>query len=352
MIKVSVIIPVYNVELYLRECLDSVINQTLKEIEIICVDDGSTDKSYEILQEYAKKDNRIKILQQKNAGAGIARNMGMQIAQGKYLSIIDSDDFFELNMLEKVYWKCEQHNADICVFRSDRYDTQKNIYEPIPWTIKKQYLPKSIPFKASEIYPYIFQIFNGWSWDKLYRRDFAEKTGLQFQGLRSTNDAFFVYMTSIQANNITIVDEVLAHHRTNLKTALSSTREKSWDCCWQAIVAIQQELYRRGQYKLVDQSFINWALHFLLWNVHTLQDNAKTPLLTAMKNEYFVQLNLSQYSSDFFYSQSEYREYLQIERTGTAAKDKTYMARRVVQHIRENGLYATMERIYSKINRK
>lgn len=349
MIKVSVIIPVYNVENYLAQCLDSVIYQTLKEIEIICVDDGSTDKSYEILQEYERKDKRIKLLQQKNAGAGIARNVGMKIAQGKYLSIIDSDDFFELDMLEKAYLKCEQDDADICVFRSNRYDTQKNIYEPIPWTIKKQYLPDRIPFKACEIYPYIFQIFNGWSWDKLYRRDFVERTGLQFQGLRSTNDAFFVYMASIQAANITIIDEILAHHRTNLKTTLSATREKSWDCCWQATSAIQQELYKREQYTLVEQSFVNWALHFLLWNVHTLQGTSKGALVAAMKNEYSLQLNLSQYSSDFFYSQSEYREWQQIQKTGKAVQSYSYLIRRVVQHIRENGIKETVKRIWAKL---
>ena len=93
--KVSVIIPVYNVEDYLRQCLDSVINQTLKDIEIICVDDGSTDKSLEILHEYEKKDSRITVLTQKNQYAGVARNVGMSVATGKYFVFLDSDDFFE-----------------------------------------------------------------------------------------------------------------------------------------------------------------------------------------------------------------------------------------------------------------
>ena len=96
--KVSVIIPVYNVEQYLRECLNSVIKQTLKEIEIICVDDGSTDNSLDILKEYAEKDHRITIITQKNLHAGVARNAGLSIAKGEYLSFLDSDDFFELNL--------------------------------------------------------------------------------------------------------------------------------------------------------------------------------------------------------------------------------------------------------------
>lgn len=93
MAKVSVIIPVYNVEPYLKQCMDSVVGQTLKDIEIICVDDGSTDGSLDILKEYATEDSRIQIIEQKNAGAGAARNNGMRHATGKYLSFLDSDDF-------------------------------------------------------------------------------------------------------------------------------------------------------------------------------------------------------------------------------------------------------------------
>lgn len=349
--KVSVIIPVYNVEKYLRQCLDSILNQTLREIEIICVDDGSTDSSYDILQEYAKKDSRFVILKQQNAGAGIARNTGMKIAKGTYLSILDSDDYFELDMLEKAYLQCEKYNADMCVFRSDRFDSLTGKTEPIPWTIKQNVLPKTIPFSSEAIYPYIFQIFNGWAWDKLYRREFVEQTGLKFQGLRSTNDAFFVFMATVQAQAITIVDNILAHHRENIKTSLSVTREKSWDCCWQAVSAIKQELHNRGQFTLVEQSFINWALHFLLWNVHTLEKQAQKKLIKEMKKNYFAQLRLSQYPKDFFYNQSEYREYLLISCYGKAVPLQIYLLRRIWQHFRENGVKSTILRILSKITK-
>ena len=113
MVKVSVIIPVYNVEPYLKQCMDSVVGQTLKDIEIICVDDGSTDGSLDILREYAAEDNRIQIIEQKNAGAGAARNNGMRHATGKYLSFLDSDDFFEPRMLEKAYDLAEKDQADL-----------------------------------------------------------------------------------------------------------------------------------------------------------------------------------------------------------------------------------------------
>lgn len=114
-IKVSVIIPVYNAQKYLEKCLNSVVSQTLKDIEIICVDDGSSDSSPDILQSFAKKDSRVIIKRQKNLFAGAARNNGMDTARGKYFVFWDSDDFFEKNALEVLYNKCEKERADMCL---------------------------------------------------------------------------------------------------------------------------------------------------------------------------------------------------------------------------------------------
>ena len=117
-IKVSVVMAVYNAERYLRQALGSVCAQTLKEIEIICVDDGSTDGSMEILKEFAGQDDRIKILQhlEKTDGAAAARNMGLQAAKGEYLSFLDADDWFEPDMLEKAYEKASLQELDVLIF--------------------------------------------------------------------------------------------------------------------------------------------------------------------------------------------------------------------------------------------
>lgn len=113
--KVSVIIPVYNTEKYLRECLDSVVNQTLKDIEIVCVDDGSTDESPSILHEYANADTRFRVLTQPNSGSGIARNNAIRAAAGEYVAFIDSDDLYpEEETLEKLYSAASSHSAKIC----------------------------------------------------------------------------------------------------------------------------------------------------------------------------------------------------------------------------------------------
>ena len=115
-IKVSVIMPVFNVEKYLRQCLDSLLNQSLTEFEIICVDDGSTDSSLEILHEYQQKDHRVKVLTQQNKFAGVARNNGLKVAQGEYVFFLDSDDFFEKDMFMEVYNQGKKTDADIVIF--------------------------------------------------------------------------------------------------------------------------------------------------------------------------------------------------------------------------------------------
>ena len=115
MAKVSVIIPIYKVEKYLSRCLDSVVNQTLEDIEIVLVDDGSPDSCPEICDRYAKKDSRIKVIHKKNEGLGYARNSGMLIATGEYIAFLDSDDYVSKDMYEKVYSELKRTDADCCV---------------------------------------------------------------------------------------------------------------------------------------------------------------------------------------------------------------------------------------------
>ena len=124
--KISVIIPVYNVEKYLSECLDSIINQTLREIEVICVNDGSTDSSLSILKEYSSKDNRVKIIDKKNEGQGYARKVGLDIAKGEYILFCDSDDKYSSNnVFENLYKAIKKNNSDLMCF-SFEYGNKKN----------------------------------------------------------------------------------------------------------------------------------------------------------------------------------------------------------------------------------
>ena len=126
--KVSVIIPVYNTEKYLNDCLDCILGQSLIDTEIICVNDGSTDNSLEILNEYKDKDCRVKIINTENNGAAVARNIGLHVARGRYIAFVDSDDTIDLNAYEISYIKANEVDADILMFGEDKFSTKDKIY--------------------------------------------------------------------------------------------------------------------------------------------------------------------------------------------------------------------------------
>ena len=272
--KVSVILPVYNVERYLRKCMDDILGQTLREIEVICIDDGSTDSSREILREYEQRDERVRVLVQENAGAAAARNRGMELAQGEYLSFLDSDDFYEPEMLEKAYLRAEETQADVTVFRGNRYDDTLGLYIPMDYSIKKKQLPGRNPFCWRDMPDCIFTFAVGWAWDKLYRREFVEDQKLTFQELRTSNDLYFVFSSLVKAKKICVMKELLVHHRIHVKESLSVTREKSWNCFYEACTALKNELVRMGVYDDLEKGFVNWALHFCFWNLDTIEGAA------------------------------------------------------------------------------
>ena len=256
---VSVIIPVYNAAEFLKDGLNSLLKQTLREIEIICVDDGSTDGSLVILKEFEKADARIRVIHQENQGAGAARNNGMDVARGKYLAFLDADDFFEKNMLKAAYDRAEETEAEVCVFNADLYDHTEKVYKKCTWAFRKQYFPEKEPFAATDenVRNNIFRMFNGWPWDKLYQREYVRRLGIKYQNLRTTNDMLFVFIALACASRISTVDEVLIHQRVNVRTSLSRTREKSWDCFYIALLAMQKELKDRGLYDTLERAFVN-----------------------------------------------------------------------------------------------
>lgn len=171
--KVSVIIPIYNVEKYLRQCLDSVINQTLRDIEIICVNDGSTDSSLSILEEYKAKDARIKIIDKKNSGYGDSMNRGIDGSTGEYLGIVEPDDYIKLDMYETLYKIAEEKNLDIIKadfyrFKGEGKSIQLDYNQLCP---DKSYYNKVVcPAKDQKTF---FFIMNTWS--GIYKRSFIEK---------------------------------------------------------------------------------------------------------------------------------------------------------------------------------
>ena len=269
---ISVIIPVYNCEDYLDACLSSIAKQTYKNFEAICVNDGSTDQSEKILKKYERKDKRFKVINQKNRGAGAARNKGFEYSSGKYLLFLDSDDIFDCDMLRKMLQKAKVTNSEIVVCRSQRIHEDDTL-EEVPWTIRENYLPEKDIFTIYDFNSYAFQMFVGWAWDKLINRNLVIREKLRFQELRSTNDAFFTFIALIKAKSISILNDKLVQHRVR-ENSLSVTREKDPTCFITAIEQIRAYLVKTNLFDLVEQSFFNWCLSFSLWHLYTIS-NAK-----------------------------------------------------------------------------
>lgn len=312
MVQVSVIIPVYNAEKYLSKCLESVMSQTLQEIEIICVDDGSSDRSLEILKECQEKDGRIKVIAQQNAGAGAARNRGLREASGEYLSFLDADDFFESDMLAEAFETAEKYQADFAVFNSDQYHMDKECFVEVPWVLRMKDIPPYMPFTYRQLTDNVFKTFVGWAWDKLYRRSFVMEHDLWFQEQRTSNDMLFVFSALVVAKRIAIVDKVLAHQRRGGSESLSVTREKSWHCFHDALSALKKRLVDEGIFWELEQDYINYALHFSLWHLNSLAEPTHQLLENKLRVEWFAEFGITDKPESYFYNRKEYAQFAQL----------------------------------------
>lgn len=230
MVKVSVIVPVYNVEKYLEECLDSIINQTLEDIEIICVNDGSTDNSLSILESFAKKEDRIKIISQENQGLAAARNLGLDNVNGDYVFFIDSDDFLELNALEELYNIAVEKSLDFVLYKLINYDDETKEY----YTMPLYEMPKLRNFVGEKVFNYndlgklIFNIAVS-AVCKLYDKDFIKKTGARFpEGLIFEDNVFF-WEILFNAERIYFVDKHYYKRRRHLNSITGTANIKHAD---------------------------------------------------------------------------------------------------------------------------
>lgn len=303
---VTVIIPVYNAEPYLRQCMDSVIGQTLYNIQIICVDDGSTDGSLEILQEYARLDQRILVFSQNNQFAGVARNKGLKYATGEYLSFLDADDFFENDMLELAYNRAIATNADIVAFYCNAYYDDLNRYEKRKDTVRN--IPRSEPFAGTDVSHNIFRCFSGWAWDKLFKCSYVINKGLQFQDLRTSNDLSFVYLALAMAERIATVKKVLVHHRITGGASLEATKDASWECYHHALMRLRDGLCGAKVYSFFERDYINYCLHFSLWNLYSLNQNVRELLYNRLRNEWFAEYQIFTHGRKYYYNKAEYAE--------------------------------------------
>ena len=302
-ILISVIMPVYNSAQFLSECIESILNQSFYQFELLCVDDGSSDNSVEILQEYKKKDKRIRVFTQEHLYAGAERNLGMKHAKGKYLLFLDSDDYFDKNLLEKSYDCAERYNSDICVFKARSYDQKTGKISDMPWTCNTTRCPKNQTFSRESNSKYIFAFTTAAPWTKLFRKEFVFSQGLQFQETRSANDLLFVFSALALAKNIIALDEYLVYYRINAGTSLQATQDKKPLAFYDALCALKKELNNKGIYYQLQQSYIVFALDCCLYNLGTLKTKSAFEMTYFfLRNKAFKELDIIGKTKDYFYA--------------------------------------------------
>lgn len=234
--KVSIVVPIYNVERYLRQCLESIVNQTLKDIEIICVNDGSTDSSLDIIEEYARHDLRIKVINKKNTGYGHSMNQGFDMASGEYIGIVESDDYADLDMFETLYQIASNNKLD--VVKSGYYyyfslPKEKNEKQVIVSKIMSNHTFCPLTDFKSKMEMVEFFNIKPTIWSSIYRKDFIRENGIRFNETpgASFQDASFNFKVWACAKRVQLIQEAFLHYRQDNENSSVNSKGKVFCVC-------------------------------------------------------------------------------------------------------------------------
>ena len=307
--KVSVIMPVYNSGEYLNECVDSIIQQTFTDWELLCVDDASTDESLTILSAYVNKDVRIKVLQQEHRGAGAARNLGLKNALGEYLLFLDSDDFFEPNLIEDVYSRAKEKEADIVIYHVRQFDNASRKLIECNWAFQDSFYPFDV-FSYKDNPQKIFNAFQLCPWNKMFRRQFVIDNNIEWQEITHTNDFYFCCKALMCAQRITLVKEKLVNYRVNLENNLQSTNHEAPLDFYKALQKVYEYLRATNRLEEVKESFFNRALRVCLYNLDANpKTDAKAYIYEFLKFQGFAAIGLQDYICENPEKMVEFKKY-------------------------------------------
>lgn len=264
--KISIIVPVYKVEKYIHKCIDSILNQTFKDFELILVDDGSPDNCGKICDEYAKKDNRIIVIHKENGGQATARNIALDIAKGEYIGFVDSDDYIKPDMYEKLYNACSLNNSDISVIGFREINENGNsIYE---------YIPDKLYFFDA--------LKRAHMWNKLFNKKLFFENNLFFQSGRYYEDLELFPKLFVKANKISEVKDIGYIY---LQREGSTTREKNekiLDMLW-AYIEIKKFLIKEDLFEKYRNEYILGVNYFREFFLNILRESKTTFIIKNSK---------------------------------------------------------------------
>ncbi len=263
--KVSIIVAVYNTAKYIREALDSVVNQTLVDIECICVDDCSTDDSFAILNEYAQKDSRIKVFQmEQNSGPGVVRNFAIEKAIGEYIMILDPDDFLELDACEVAYDQISKNENDVVIFSNYQYNDLTQT--------RKEYPKRVIPFLEKLDDPKInlkefdkTYFYTGCTWAQVYKRSFLIENDIKYLNISMCEDTVFLVKAYVCSSSISVIKKPLYNYRC-ARPGSATVNVKNWQQIFTgkfaALECIEESPYKEVFRKMYLQNLINSTQYY------------------------------------------------------------------------------------------
>ena len=295
--KVSVILPVYNVGKYLRQSLDSLINQTLKEIEIICVDDGSTDDSPNILEEYKEKDSRIKVIHKSNKGTGAARNDGLRLATGECISFVDPDDWVKPNMFERLYNEIKEKNLDIIMCMPDGYDEKNAVNAPFPYFVDDNFanIIDDRIFNWKDLSPFQYPMC---VWNKLYTKELFDKNHIEFAEGLDFEDHKVIFGTLLTAERMYFIREKLYVYRFNREGSVLTDNNRRLIDHIKIFDIVENLMKETNTYNALREDFLTYKIHNILYYYSMIKDE--------FKEEYYN--NMVQSIKDTNLTEDEYKK--------------------------------------------
>ena len=289
-IKISIIIPVFNTEQYLKQCFDSVINQTLKDIEIICINDGSTDNSVNIIKQYQQKDNRFVFVNFfEHKGVSDAKNEGIKIAKGKYITFVDSDDWVSKDYIKVLYDNITKYNYDVIATNMFFFTKGKYIKNKMPYFCYKEDFSKN----KSKLLT-LSLIWNMVA--KIYKKEFIIKNNILCTG-KIMDDNYFVYNAIISADNIKFVDETHYFYRTFRESSLT-LNENRFYYLPELMIKIKDLLVSKNLYQQYKQSFYSGCYSLLASEIERTKiskheiEQVCLKIKEAVLNDNFVRIKI------------------------------------------------------------
>lgn len=344
-IKISVIVPIYNVEKYLKKCLDTIINQTLKEIEIICINDGSTDKSRKILEQYLKKDSRIIVIDKNNGGLSSARNAGMKIAKGEYIGFVDSDDWIDETMFEKLYNNAKENDSQMSICGVHKYDdkAKQMLYDDPYFTLG--YFDESFDnrcFNHYETSGFIMDLCV-MAWNKIYKRSFLEENKAVFPEGLIFEDGPFFFSIYFKMDRVSIVREFLYYYRINRVNSIIQKGDRNFINIFDVTELMWNEIKQLQYFDQIKYHFLKKKFEDTVYRYVNLKNRHKKDFYNRFKDfEPF-------FDNEAFDMSVIEKNHLRIYEHMQKLKEKDYNHYQhycVVQPLKEKFMYKIIEILY------